>query len=287
MLINDYRLNKKNLWTPMLVYLIIDLLLIIAYFILKAKIGFENSDIMNIDIIMAQKFDVGGFPNSIWYLVGMGVLGIAGFVQVLVALAIGNHSLNLERFHKCEIFYRSQPLSIWLYSLSKYIIAIVGPILILILTGIVNLLLIIPFLSPFMAFNLPDALAGLGVSLLLYSRSILVLGSIGFLISGIFKEKAFIKLLWIILVLQIILVIAHLTLDFPLINMSEYFTKLINPIGGIGEALRSDSIESLDNFRQAMEINTILFNWHTGLQLLVSGIFFGLGVIIYKTKEVI
>ncbi len=283
--INDYRLNKKQIFSPMIVFLIIDLVAIISFLIFKANAGLEYSDFMTMDI-QVDGPGLTGIADSLWYLVGMGILGFAGFVQVLVALSIGNQALNLEKNQKCEIFYRSQPVSIWHYTLSKYIITIAGPIVILFIIGIINLVLVIPFIAPIVKFNFFDALSGLSVSFLLYSRSILFLGSLAFLMSAIFKEKAFLKLVLITASLQLIIVFAHFSMDTPMLDLFGYIGKLINPLHGIKEMVDFNQMQSILDFRQAFTMRVLLFNWHSALQVLASGIFFVLGFFIYSRKEV-
>jgi len=282
---NDYRINAKGLLTPIVIFLILDFLAIITFFIIKSRLGFEYQDFMTINID-SDGADLSLIQESIWYIIGMGVLGFAGFVMVLVSLSIGNQSLNLEKFRKCEIFYRSQPVSVWLYSFSKYLIAVAAPILILFVIGIFNLLLIIPFLNQIVRFDFIDAFSGLIVSFLLYSRSIIVVGSLGFMMSGIFKEKAFMKLILIAVSIQLIIVFAHFSLNTPLIDLFHYVGRLINPLNGLKDMIDIDNIESVMDFRQAFNIKILLFNWHSALQIIASGIFFVLGVFAYSKKEI-
>ncbi|MDP8221207.1 MAG: hypothetical protein P9X26_07665 [Candidatus Stygibacter frigidus] len=282
---NDYRINVKSLLTPIVIFLIIDFLAIITFFIMKSKLGFDYQNFLTINI-NTDGADLGLMQESIWYMIGMGVLGFAGFIMVLVSLSIGNQSLNQEKNRKCEIFYRSQPISVWLYSVSKYLIAVAAPIVILFVIGVFNLLLVVPFLNQIVRFDFMDALSGLIVSFLLYSRSIIVVGSLGFMMSGIFKEKAFMKLILIMVSLQLIIVFAHFSLNTPLIELFHYVGQLINPLKGLKDMINFDNMESVMDFRQAFNARILLFNWHSALQIIASGIFFVSGVLVYSKKEV-
>ncbi|MCF7912791.1 MAG: hypothetical protein K9M99_09700 [Candidatus Cloacimonetes bacterium] len=284
-LLNDYRINQKSLLSPIIIFLVIDFLAIITFFIVKSKLGLDLQDFASIDI-QADGADMSMVSESFWYLIGMGVLGFAGFVMVLVSLSIGNQSLNMEKFSKCEIFYRSQPVSIWSYSFSKYLIAVAAPIVVLFIVGVFNLLLVIPFVNQILRFDFLDAISGLLVGLLLYSRSIIVVGSMGFLVSGIFKEKAFMKLMLILISLQLIIVFSHLSFDTPLFDMMRYLVKLVNPLSGLKDMIDLQQMDTFMDFRQAFNIRVLLFNWHSALQIFASGIFFALGTFIYSHKEV-
>jgi len=270
---NDFRINQKSILFPIILFLVIDLLALITFFLVKSKSGFEYQDFVSINI-QTDGFDLSTISESPWYMIGMGVLGFAGFVMVIVSLSIGNQSLNMEKFRKCEIFYRSQPISIWLYSFSKYLIAVAAPIIILFIVGLFNLILVIPFVNQIVRFDFIDAISGLIVSFLFYSRSILVVGSIGFMLSGIFKEKAFMKLILIVVSIQLIIVFSHLSFDTPLVDIFKYIGRLINPWHGVID------------LRQAINAKILLFNWHCALQIIASGIFFVLGVFFYSKKEV-
>jgi len=269
----------------MIIYLIIDILAIISILLIKSKSGLNSEEILQINTD-GDYSSISDLAGSIWYITGLGVLIFAGFVQGLTALSIGNQSLNLEKARKCEIFYRSQPVSIWHYSLSKYIVALVGPIIILILTGMINLLLVIPFLNPIFPFKIGDALSGLSVSILLYSRSIIVLGSIGFLVSGIFKEKAFLKLVLILVSAQLVIVFSHFSIGTPMYDIFQYIVRLINPLYNMDSMVNLNNLESVVDFRMIMNSRVLLFNWHSALQIIASGAFFVLGVFAYSRKEV-
>jgi len=282
---NDYRINQKSILSPIIIFLIIDLLALITFFIVKSKLGLEYQDFVSIDI-QTDGVDLSTISQLFWYMIGMGVLSFAGIVMVIVSLSIGNQSLNMEKFRKCEIFYRSQPVSIWLYSFSKYLIAIAAPIIVLFIVGLFNLILVIPFVNQIVRFDFLDAISGLIVSFLLYSRSILVVGSIGFMLSGIFKEKAFMKLILIVVSIQLIIVFSHLSFDTPLLDIFKYIGRLISPLHGVKDMIDLEKLESVMDFRQAINAKILLFNWHSALQIIASGIFFVLGVFFYSKKEV-
>ena len=284
-LVNDYRINQKSLLTPIILFLVIDFLAIITFFIVKHKLGLDYQDMISINV-NTEGTDLGMLSESLWYMIGMGVLGFVGFVMVLVSLSIGNQSLNMEKFRKCEIFYRSQPVSIWLYSFSKYLIAVLAPIVVLFLVGLFNMLLVIPFVNQVVRFDFIDALSGLMVGFLLYSRSIIVAGSIGFLVSGIFKEKAFLKLIMILVSIQLVIVFAHFSINTPLFDMIQYLVKLVNPLNGLKEMIDLNNLETIMDFRQVFNFRVLLFNWHSALQILASAAFFVLGTFIYSRKEV-
>jgi ABC-type transport system involved in multi-copper enzyme maturation permease subunit len=284
-LLNDYRINQKSILNPIIIFLVIDFLAIITFFIVKSKLGLDYQDFVSLDI-HTDGADLSMFSESFWYLIGMAILGFAGFVMVLVALSIGNQSLNMEKFRKCEIFYRSQPVSIWSYSFSKYLIAVLAPIVVLFIVGVFNLVLVVPFVNQIIRFDFIDAISGLLVSFLLYSRSIIVVGSIGFLVSGIFKEKAFLKLIIILVSIQLIIVFAHFSLDTPLFDMTQYLVKLVNPLNGLKEMVDVENLESIMDFRQVFNLRILLFNWHSALQIIASAVFFVLGTFIYSRKEV-
>lgn len=289
-LINDCRLNRKNLLNPVLLFVILDLLAIISFFIFKSKLGLDYQDMISFDI--QTEIGTDDFMQSAWYLIGMGVLGFAGLVQVIVAMSIGNQSLNLDRYKKCEIFYRSQPVSVWQYSTSKYIVAIVGPIVVMFFIGLINLLLTIPFLYPLIKFNFADAISGLWLSMLIYSKSIIVLGSLGFLVSAIFKEKATMKLILFLMAIQGTIYFAHFSIGTPAFNLFGYIVKLINPLSGIATLDANfsnngmESLNSIMEFRQMFNPRVLFINWHSALQILASGLFYVLAVLIYKRREV-
>jgi hypothetical protein len=114
----------------------------------------------------------------------------------------------------------------------------------------------------------------------------LVLGSLGFLASAIFREKAFMKMLLFFVGVQVIFVFAHFSLDVPLVDIFGYLIKLINPLQNFTKVSGIANVESLDAIYSFLSMKNIMFNWHCLLQIISSAVFFVSGVFIYSRKEV-
>ncbi|MCF7919701.1 MAG: hypothetical protein K9N06_07300 [Candidatus Cloacimonetes bacterium] len=283
---NDLRINKKTLLSQIMLFLIIDFLAIIAFFIFKHQSGVTDLNFITFELdgdISQQSVEIF---NNIWILIGMGVVSFVGFVMLISSISLGSSALNLDHSRKCEIFYRSHPISIWTYASSKYMISVFVPFIIMLGIGLFNLLLVIPFLVPIFRFDLFPSLQGLFSAILIYMRSIMILGSIGFLASAVFREKAFMKLLLVIVTVQILFAFIHFSFDVPLLNLFGYIIKLINPLQNFSHITNLEQPDSLSGLYSFLSMRNLLFNWHCLLQIAASALFFITGVFVYSRKEI-
>jgi len=283
---NDLRINKRNLINPIILFIIIDVLAILAYFIFKHNTGMSYEDLMTITMDADLGANLGEFPRLLWTTAGMGVVSFVGLIMVILSLSLNSSALNLDNFRKCEIFYRSQPISVWQYAGSRYLVGIFAPLAIMIAVGLFNLVLVIPFLAPLVGFEFLPSLHGLFSSIFIYFRSMLVLGSLSFLASAIFREKAFMKMLLFFIAVQVMFVFAHFSLDVPMVDIFGYLIKLINPLQNFTKVSGIANMESLDGVYSFLSMRNIMFNWHCLLQVISSAVFFVSGVFIYSRKEV-
>lgn len=283
---NDLRLNKRTLLNPLIIFVILDILAIIAFFIFKFHTGLSYNEMINLDIEAQMEISSPEFMKLAWRMIGMGAVGIAGFIMVIVGLSMGGSALNLDHFRKCEIFYRAQPVSVWQYAGSKFLVVVLGPAIIMIVIGIINLTLLIPFLAPVIKVSIIQAFWGILSSSLLYLRSLIVVGSIGFLASAIFREKALQKLVMFIFALQLAMLFCHIVMGIEMIDIVHYLFMLINPLQDLVDFSNLETAENINEILAYFNISRLFFNWHTLLQIAASAVFFTGGVFIYSRKEI-
>ncbi|MBN1949327.1 MAG: hypothetical protein JW784_06255 [Candidatus Cloacimonetes bacterium] len=273
----DWYLSRKQLLIPVWVvggyYLLIMIAGLIAY--LKFGADIEWSDFSRLE------FPTVGILS---YFSSMVMMGLPGLLALLVTLVLTQSALNDDVKRNAELFHRSQPVSVWQRTLAKFSLSIGGNWAILILISAFNFLLMTVLLSIFAQFNFWPALAGMVQGLIVYFKITLVLGSILFLASAVFRDKAFVITLAILAGVHSLFIILNFAFGW----------HLPLPLNYLYELLKFSSITSLEGDISTVEVRelirenwgVIVFNWKTLLQIIFSGIMYAAATLIYKNKEI-
>ncbi|MEA2095444.1 MAG: hypothetical protein U9P73_01955 [Candidatus Cloacimonadota bacterium] len=271
----DLQINKKTLIIPLWItagfYLLILLISAVAYF---------TGD-LNIDLGNMQ-----GTPPSeaINYIVNLAIMGLPGLISLIFIIILTQGALNENIRNNSELFHRSQPVSIWYQSASRYIVGIAGNWLALFAIAIFNFIIVAIILAVADKFIFSTAFAGMAQSVVSFMKTGLIIGSITFFFSAVFKDKAFLQGLAIIVGVQFLFTILNMLMQWHLPLPLSYIMKLIN-------ASTPTSIEP-EVFNEnvsyyILEIwKKILINWNTLLQVGVSGVLFVGATLIYKSREI-
>ncbi|MCF7794422.1 MAG: hypothetical protein K9N09_11470 [Candidatus Cloacimonetes bacterium] len=183
LMIKDYFICKKTLFVPFWITLAF-----YALILLSMAVGYFRGD-LNISGLEFMQDDME-IPTLI-YMINMVMVSLPGFVALLFTITLTQSALNDDLKRNCELFHRSQPVSYWLRSLSKYTVTIGGNWVVLLAIVIFNYLIANIILAFLGQFSLIASLNGMLVSFLYFAKITLLIGSITFFLSSIFKDKAF------------------------------------------------------------------------------------------------
>lgn len=276
LLIKDYRINKKTLLIPFWIvggfY---------ALIILSVTAGYFKGDLNFVDLQLVMKD--GKVPTLI-YMFNMMIMGLPGFIALLFTITLTQSALNEDIRHNCELFHRSQPVSFWKRSLSKFIVSIGGNWLVLLIIAVFNYLVVNIILAFFGQFSLSASLSGMLVAFFYFVKITLLIGSITFFLSAVFKDKAFFTGLGIMLGIQFLFLILNALLGWKLPLPLSYFNDLLTIRSQVEFDDNPMLISYLDFARETWKL--AIFNWKSLLQVAVSGVFFSLATFIYKSREV-
>ena len=196
----DYHIHKKTLFIPFWIilgfYALITLSMTVGYFrgdLQIAQFQFDSQDL--------------AVPSIIFFINAL-LLGLPGFIAILFTITLSQSALNDDMRRNCELFHRSQPVSFWLRSLSKYVVTIGGNWLVLLIIAVFNYLVANSILAYFGQFSLGASLNGMLLSFVYFVKISLLIGSITFLLSAIFKDKAFFTGVGILLGFQFLFVLS-------------------------------------------------------------------------------
>lgn len=275
LLIKDFQISKKSLMIPIWItagfYLLIILMSSIAYFT-----GHMN---MSLDQIQ-------GSPPSetINYIINIAIMGLPGLISLIFIIILTQGALNENIRNNSELFHRSQPVSIWYQSASRYIVGIAGNWLVLFLIALFNFIVVAIVLSIIDKFIFAIAFAGMAQSVVSFMKTGLIIGSLTFFCSAIFKDKAFLQGLAIIIGIQFLFIIMNALLQWHLPLPLNYIIKLIN--AAAPSSLDSEFVNENVGLYISELWKRLVINWKTLLQIGVSGVLFVASTFIYKYREI-
>ena len=271
----DLQINKKTLMIPIWItagfYLLILLISAVAYFT-----GDLNMDLGNIQ----------GTPPSemINYITNLAIMGLPGLISLIFIIILTQGALNENIRNNSELFHRSQPVSIWYQSASRYIVGIAGNWLVLFAIAIFNFIVVAIIIAIADRFMFTTALAGITQSVISFMKTGLIIGSITFFFSAVFKDKAFLQGLAIIVGVQFLFIILNMLMQWNLPLPLSYIMKLIN--ASTPASIEPEIFSENVSYYIGEVWKRVLINWNTLLQIGVSGVLFVGATLIYKSREI-
>ncbi|MDY6915762.1 MAG: hypothetical protein SVM86_05575 [Candidatus Cloacimonadota bacterium] len=269
----DLLVNKKNLIIPYIIMAVFFLLMTTLILIQVGKMDYEFDDIY---ISFDEPSEAASYIANIFMLI------LPGFLSIIFTLLLAQSALNEDMRQNCELFHRSQPISIWKRTISKFMVAIVGNWLFLIVLGIVNLIITAIILTQFVPFHLGKALVGFAQAFIGFAKFNLIIGSLAFFCSAIFKDKAFLKGLAILVGIHVFLVILEIFMNISVPSPLSYFAKLLQDT--------SVNVNSSLNYNlQAFILDrwqSLILNSKVILQLAFCTLMYVVGTLIYKYREI-
>ena len=277
----DLIIHKKNLLLPIWItgglYFISLILGIIGIY----RTGFK----INMFEGYLYSGDHQGWIMVLNYVINAAVISFPIFLCTIMIIASSQNALNEDSRLNCELFHRSQPVSIWKISLSKYLVSIIGNWFILILIAIVMAIIVNIAIAIKFDFMFKYAFAGMFVSLITELKIGLLLGSIFFFFSAIFKDKVFWKVIGLTFGINVLVGIFNFL----------FGTHIPFPIKYLAELIKSTSINSEmfqnitgNDLQRVISVNwnSLIFNWNVFWQMILNAAFFVGGTLAYKFREI-
>ncbi|MCK5816482.1 MAG: hypothetical protein KAH15_00625 [Candidatus Marinimicrobia bacterium] len=206
--------------------------------------------------------------------IGMyGVMFSFGMIFVLFMALSAQSSLNREKQLGSDLFFRCQPVCTWKITAVKYVIHIFGSSLLLLGFGII-FALILSIVSVFFAdgFYFGQALYGTFLGWITYLKVALVLGSLSFFFSSVFKNNALILGMAGLGILEglfaIIEAIFRHTIDMP-----NIFESLVSMVGTMG-------LDEIDEINMSIVMGDYRFLFG----ILFAGACYAAATLIYKYR---
>lgn len=302
LVLKELRANKKHLMIPVW-YLLVSYILIAISMTIATVRGEENITINGIPLKLIANADLHVMMS--FAVQAAMFFGFLGFGFAITVIILSSTMLNQDIKNKCELFHRSQPVSAWQISGSRFIAGVGGPIALAFILGIVHLILsvlVVGIMTP-MKINLWMSMNGFILSWAHFSIAILVLGSILFLASSIFRENAFGIVTGGMCAIQVVQFFLNKAYNWKLSYIfTEAYQLIMSGILNVKKSLpsaREFGVVSADQVGQAPDFSKFampdhflsdmwgtLFTWEIFLKLMLCLIMFVVATNIYRKREV-
>jgi len=242
--------------------------------------------------------------NIVFYGINFYQVALPALMGFIFAIGILIGALNSDLRHNCEIFYRTQPVSLWWRAGSKYVVGLFITLAVTLGLTLLQYLLSNAILLIF-THQVNWGLGFVGTMQHFFHMFFVTIlcGSLAFFFSAVFKEHTFFRAAGIILLLGFFIVVVNLAFEVSPYIFNGYqidfhlpgIYKLLfgYPIAGhfITNAPTLDVTHDLNSLEQMKE--TIAFRWHlifgwdTLVKVVVSAGLFFAGTWLYIRKEVL
>lgn len=270
----DWQIYKKTIKTPIWIfgifYLINIIILLFSYF------TGNFSGIIQGDFVAAPAEALSFMGNALFVV-------FPGLLYLLFIIIVMQNALNEDKKIKCELFHRSQPVTLWQRTAAKYCVGILGNTAIFLLLAIINSLVLNSVLLYLGSYDLSAALHGIGLAATFYFKSAIVIGSFAFFMSSVFDNSAFFKFLGILIGLNIIVIILNGIYGWQIPTPLSYFLALVhtNPV------LDESASQTFDlNLMIRANWSNLIFKMQTLYQLITAAALYVGATLIYGRKEI-
>ncbi|MFO7896744.1 MAG: hypothetical protein R6U84_07415 [Candidatus Cloacimonadales bacterium] len=270
----DWQIYKKTILTPLWIfaifYLINIIILLVSYF------TGNWSGLIQGEIAAAPAEALSFMGNALFVV-------FPGLIYLLFVVIVMQNALNEDKKIKCELFHRSQPVTLWQRTASKFGVGILGNSIIFLLMSIVNALVLNAVLLYIGSFDLSAALNGMFLAQLFYFKSAIVIGSFAFFMSAIFENSAFFKFVAILVGVNIIVTILNGVYGWSIPTPLRYFMALVHTNPVLNEST-SQTFDLTTMIRANW--SNLIFRLQTVYQLLTAAALYLGGTYIYGKKEI-
>ncbi|MEA2077332.1 MAG: hypothetical protein U9O95_04870 [Candidatus Marinimicrobia bacterium] len=261
----EYIKRKSSYWLP--VWIVAGIVLLVLVISITAMVA--HWDEIEIGMIN-MAFDYEDIQDGVMFGT-YGSMILVVFVFSIFLLIMSQSSLSKEKELGCELFYRCQPVNIWICTAAKYLMHVfAGAVFLLGLGLILGLIMAIVLASTMGGFYLGSAIVGSLLGVVLYLKIALVFGSLFFLFSSIFKNNAFLKgTIFLGLIDLVFFLIEEITRNT--INMPSIYEGLVALLGNL-------------NVDADLSLGYVLADYRLLIALVFAGACYAGATLIYKYK---
>ena len=271
----DWHIHKKTIMIPF--WIIAAFYLINIIFITGAYFS------GNLDTMFQGNFEQVP-ADTISFLANSAITIFPGLLLLLFVIITTQSALNEDKRLKYELFHRSQPVSVWQMTASKFGVGVLGNFIVFLIISIINTMVLNIVLFTMDAFHLSSAMYGLLFAQIIYLKGALIIGAFAFFMSSIFESAAFFKFISIMVALNIAIQIINGIYGWHIPTPLKYFRMIINTMPAMDE-LSDTNFLVTDIIRVSWK--EVVFSMQTLYQFIGVVVLYVGGTFIYSRKEIV
>lgn len=222
------------------------------------------------------------------YIMNLVATMFPGFMLIITGVIASECSLNDDAKYHCEILHHAQPVSPWTISLIKITNNIGSTLIIGLGLMIINFLVMNLTAAYFVNVDWNYAMIGFSQGLVFIILAHIFISSFSYFWGSIFKEKAVLKALLIIIATQVLISVLNSINNWHLISPFTFLFKNVLPSATMDfnvHAMNS-KIVNLDQLRDiVLTVWNDILSWKVIVNLMVSTAFLSCATYLYKNRE--
>lgn len=270
----EWQTHWKPLMAPLLFVALVYFTILVSFLIKLIKQGGITHQ------SLVSLFDFG---LQAPYWVSMSVTTLLAFIHLVSGIVLADSLINSDHKRQCQIFHFSQPLPFVKIAGIKYLFSCIGPILLLAVVSLINVLVLNLWSGLYKFPNFWLGMTGWLQTFISAGLSILFVASLAWFFAGLFKRKSFLLGILILLGIEIILQILNYELGWRIPSLMEQFMRLINLNVSIPRIMLEHTKLSMTRLVQANWQD--VFSIFNALKIGLSAVFGVLGALLYKRRE--
>jgi hypothetical protein len=268
----DWYVSRRQLLMPL--WFVIGAILFIGIAYLASsdnvRLGFYQ---VNVREVSADP----GMVQAMAYGTNYGMTMATGVLCLIFLFMLGGSALNRDTQRNCEVFYRSQPISLWAITSSKFIVNVLGLVVMHIVISIITFVLSNGFTWFFYrSWCFGPAFSGFAQGIVQFASVIVFVGSMAMFCSALFRHRA---------VGIGIAFIAGISIITVLVNQM-YHMKLPVLFAILVQMNRDVFDTGLMMLRNGYHSWSDVFQWLFWKRWLLSALFFAVSSWIYQIREI-
>ncbi len=223
--------------------------------------------------------------NMIAWVANLSVVALIGLISIISALSLSDNIINGDHKKHCEILHLSQPISIIKIFTIKYLVMIVGSMIVLFGLSFINALIMNSALSYIAGTPFSIGLIGMIQGSLDVAFALLFASSLYWFFGTIFKSKPFFKGTLVIVSIEVAIRILNYLVGWHIPSLTSYLMRLTSVTIRFNQTIATAQSPVLANLI-SMKWDSILGTDNL-MKVVYSVICFVAGFIIFKKREVL
>ncbi|PKN78959.1 MAG: hypothetical protein CVU48_06785 [Candidatus Cloacimonetes bacterium HGW-Cloacimonetes-1] len=278
LIIKEWHTHKRTLITP---------LFAVAGFYAVVLLGLLINLIKGHDLMATM--NVGSVEPStlsmIAWVSNLSVVALIGLISIISALSLSDNIINGDHKKHCEILHLSQPLSILKLFTVKYMVMILGSLIVLFAVALVNALIMNSVMNYVAGTSFVIGMTGMIQGYLDVAFALLFVSSLYWMFATIFKSKPFFKGTLAIFSIEVTIRILNYLVGWQIPSIATYLIRLSSVTISFNDSM--PHVQNLDvPYLISMKWSSIA-GIDNLMKVVYSAICFVAGYFIFKKREVL